>query len=893
MNWVRKRLFGSVAKAVDRPSMQGTAKSSSTGEATQLRQAMSAATSETARVQAAGALGRALAKLLETPQAQDSPETWVAAICHVADKTLARSWLARLEGEAWLGEVAIQGTLAEVRLAAAQRVEDTTLLERIVEASRNKDKSVYRHCSELLRQRRQAGKRALRARELCADLRELLDQEPISLSRLLELEKGLGTPVTADTSPAEDEALVLLAQAHTRLQAESLIQRELKTGLAAAELLRKECFAETWPEPQQREDWRVRLEAINSLRARLPPWLARPASAHDLAKLVNDTASRLDALAADSERLFACDRFLAALGVDESPVATDKEAWAALPKPEHPAARMALESRWRNLLASRSAGVEPAAPSESPKAVNSATVAGFLDRLENKVAEGNLADAEAMHKELTLMLAGAALHGAAESRLQRIGAQMNELRDWARWSNRQAHAQLIAKAEELLASSGKLSDLAQQIPALREEWKKIDAYGHATKGHWERFDSALTKAYQPVAAHRAEVAARRAEARTAQDALCTAWEAEFTAIAWEQADYPQVEARRRDMLKQWRAMARPGSRRDQGLHKRFDALIGAIDRRLAAVRAAEVERCEKLIGEAQRLQELSDGGRATTHAKALQEQWTKQRSALRLDRRDEQKLWQRFRAACDAVFAKRDELRTTQAAQREEKIHARRELLDALAQSVAGTDVKAIRYALNRVLSDAASGETSRGGVDPLKKRVSESTQEAKRRMETLLRNSCRAHHELLAKKASLAHRVEAAALTPAAAEDIAAVRQAWEDLPKLPGKAEALLADRFAKAAGAIPEKMAAGRDVRDALLLDLEMALGLPSPAASAEKRRRRQLQNLQQRFGGEPRSAVDVATSVLAWYATAALPDADLDARMAAVLRQIEDQAAAADR
>ncbi|MCK9388307.1 MAG: DUF349 domain-containing protein [Sulfuritalea sp.] len=889
MNWVRQKLFGSAAKPDNPPSKQRIVKSSSTGSATPLRRAMIVAASETERAQAAKALGRTLAELLENPQAEDPPEVLVSAICHVADKTLARSWMERLEGEVWLGEVAIHGNSSEVRLAAARRVQDTTILERIVEGSRNKDKSAYRHCSELLHQRRQSSKRALRAVELGADLRVLLDRVPISLSRLLELEKELGSPGTGEPSPAENEARTLLEQARTRLKAESLIRQELTTSLAAAKVLCNECSGEAWPEPPQREYWRIRLEALSSLQTRLPAWLAQNSSAHELAKSVSGMADRLNSLAADSEHLLVCEQFLAAPGADGGQTETLKEAWAALPKPGHPAARMALESAWKNLLASQPEVVEPTSPSKLPKTVNSAAVAKFLDQLENKVTQGNLADADAVHKELTAVLAGTTLHGAAESRLRHINAEMSKLRGWARWSNGQAREQLIAKAEELLTGSNSVSDLTQKIPALREEWKLIDTYGPATKDHWGRFDSALTTAYQPVAAHRAEVAAQHAEARAAQDALCTARETEFMAIAWEQADYRQIEARRGDMLKQWRALTKPGSRRNQGLHKRFDALIGDIDRRLTAVRTVEVERCENLISAAQKLQELSDGARATTQVKHLQEQWSQQRSALRLDRRDEQKLWQRFRAACDVVFANRDAQRARQTAQREEHVQARQELLNALAASMTGTDIKGIRHALNQVLSDAASAENFRGGIDPLKKRAHDLTLEAKRRIETLLRNDCRAHHELLAKKAALAQQVEAAAFTPTATELVAAAKQAWEDLPKLPAKAEAMLSARFAKAADATPEMLPAGRDVRDALLLDLEIALGLPSPETSVENRRKRQLEKLQKRFGGDARPAVDTATSVVAWHATAAMPDAGLDERMAAVLSKLEDLAA----
>ena len=892
MNWVRKRLFGSVAEAANQPPMQRSVNSASVGDATQLRRAMVAATSEAERLQVAEQLGRRLAESLEAPQPQDFPEVSVSAICHVADKTLALSWMLRLEGEVWLGEVAVRAGLSEVRLAAARRVQETATLERIVEGSRNKDKNVYRHCSELLRQRRQSSKKALRAAELGAELKVLLERVPVSLSRLLELEKELRLLGGGDMSPAEEEAFALLEQAHVRLQMESLTQRELNTSLAAAKLLCTECSGESWPEPEQRADWRIRLEALSSLQARLPAWLAQQASTNELAKWANNIASRLDSLASDSESQSVCNEFLAALATRGQSPAKEKDDWQALPKPKHHAARMELESRWQNLLASLPEAVAMTPPPGILKRTNSATVGQLLEQLESKVEQGNLADADAIQRELSAALTGNAPPRTTESRIQRVNAKMNELRGWARWSNQQAHQQLIAKAEELLTRQSKVSDLAQKIPALRAEWKRLDAFGPATKKHWERFDTALTKAYEPVAAQRAEAAQRRDQARTEQEALCTAWEAQFNAFVWEQADYSRVNVQRGEMLRQWRALTL-GSRHHHGLRKRFDALIGEIDKRLANVRTAEVERCEQLIVAAQGLQDLPDGARAVTQVKALQERWTKQRSSIRLDRGDEQKLWLRFRAACDEVFAKRDALRARQATQRDEQIQAREMILDALAASMTGTDVRAIKYALSQVLSDAAAAEKSRGNIDPLKQRKNELTQEAQRRIEFLLRNSCRAHHELLAKKAALAQQVEAAAFTTAAAEANIAARQAWEHLPKLQGKAEASLADRYAKAASTTAEKLAAGCEIRDTLLLDLEIALGLPSPETSTEKRRRRQLEKLQKRFGGDVRPAVDAATLVIDWYATAALSDAGLDERIAVVLSKLEDQAAESGR
>lgn len=890
MKWVSKRLFGSGAKPDNPPPTQRATAAPLAGDTIRLRRTLASAASETERIQAADALGSALGASSEQPQAADPVEVWVSAICHAADKALAKSWLERLAGGAGLAEVAVRSHHSEVRLAAARRVEDADMLERIAERSRNKDKSVYRHCSAILQQRRRSDKRARRAQELAGHLEDLLAQVPISLSRLLDLEKELGALAGGDTSPAEVAALALLEQARARLQAESLLQRELNTALAAAKLLLGECRGEAWPDQPQCDAWRTRLAALCSVQARLPAWLAGHSAVQQLATLLSEIAARMTSLAVDSERLSACEQFLAALDGAGDHAVPEKALWEALAKPEHGAARMHLELRWQQLLAASAAVVAHPAAAKMAQAANADTANECLDRFEKMVAEGNLAGADAMHRELSAVLAGTALNGSAEARFQRISAQLNELRGWARWSQAQAREQLLAQAEELLARPRKISELAEKIPALRAEWKRIDAFGPAGKEHWRRFDSALTAAYQPVAAHRAEVAARRAEARAAQEALCCAWESEFAAIAWEGANYPQIELRRGEMQKEWRA-AVATSRREHGLCKRFDKLIGAIDQRLAAARTAEAERCEKLIAAAQKLEEFVDVERAATRIKELQEQWTKQRSPLRLDRRVEQILWLRFRAACDAVFARREASRTSQVAQREEQLQARRQVLDAFTASLDGTDVKAINYALAQALSDLAAGDKSRSGSDSSTRRANELTQAAQRRIETLARQSCRAQYQLLAKKAQLAEQIETAAAASTATELLEAARRAWDELPKLPAKAETMLAERFMKAPSALADHLAAGRDTKDNLLLDLEIALGLPSPAASAERRRRRQLEKLQKRFGGDASPPIDAAAVVIAWHAIAAAPDPDLDARMAAVLNKLEDLAAAA--
>jgi exonuclease SbcC len=889
MKWIFKLLNkpGAQRSAPASPPIVQAAKSVEDAES--LRDALALGVDSGERVQLAARLGRALAGRSQSPRAEDPPEVWVAAICNAPDKGLALAWSANLKDDVWLGEVATEARLADVRHACALRIETTAVLEQVAHASRDKDKRVYRHCADLLRQRRQAEAGARRALEIAGELRSLLDAAPLPLTPLLHLQKELGALAEAgEPSPACD---ALLQQAFARLQQEAEVRRDLQTRQGAAAALASECASVDWPWRERIDGWRARLDSLRQALAGLPSWLAGQAEARALGEALDEIEVRLATLESDDERILAGEQFLAALEAGMPPNADRAAAWDALPKPRHPDARQALESRWQALGASEPpiAAIE-AVPAPRPQArVDNDALRKLADKLEQAIEQGHLADANATEKQIRASLGGNSLHGALESRLHGLQTQLEALRGWARWSTGQARENLIAAAGELLDSERDVEQLARAIPALRQEWKRLNAHCAATKGQWESFDTTLEKAYQPVADQRAEEAARQAEARVARQALCDEWEAEVAGIVWEHADFKVVEARRAEMLKQWHAAPHAGFRDERALRKRFDTLVGVVDTRLDAARAAECERREQLVAAAEALSEEPDLGRAMTEAKALQGRWAQQPTAVRLKRKDEEKLWQRFRAACNAVFERRDAQRAEQVAQRQEQARSRQILLDAFAATLASADGNAIRPALAQFRADwGAARPDARDPSDSLETRAKALQQQAQQRLDEQRKSKHQERLELMAQRAALAENVEAAALAGGPVEAAsAAAKQAWNTLPALPGNVETLLAQRFAGASAVTLEDLAVGREVREGLLLDLEIALGLPSPEANAAARRQRQLERLQRRFGTPTTHGSEPEELLARCYATAALPDAAFDQRIKVIVRRLAEQ------
>ncbi len=816
------------------------------------------------------------------PLPQDPPETWVEAICQAPDKATALAWTANLQGDRWLGQVARQARGAETRYAEARRIESDAVLEQVAHACRDKDKRVYRHCTDLLLQRREAQVREQRTTEITGELQALLATVPLPSTRLFELKKQ----VEALGHAGLDACRELLEQGMTRLRLESEARRDLQAKQRAAAALAAECEHADWPWDEQVEAWRVRLEPL-AQAAGLPAWLADEATARALKQSLGEIEARMRALTADADRTRICEQYLIELEQGTAPD-VDPMAWDALPKPEHESPRLALEARWEALYTQSlhtQAPCEPAPapqPARKPPRFEHDRLREPLEQLDLAIEQGHLAAADTLMQQIKSTLAGHRPDAALEHHLHDLHARLEALRGWARWGTGQAREHLIASARDLQSVERDVEELALAIPALREDWKRLNAHGPAAKGQWEHFDAALEQAYKPVAALRAEQAARQAEALAAKEALCAEWEAEVATMLQEQPDYKAIETRRTQMIAQWRASPQAGFRDERSLRKRFDALIGDIDSRLEAARTAECTRREQLIAAALALVDQPDLRLAMSHAKTLQGSWGTQ--GVRLKRQDEVKLWQRFRAACDAVFARQDALRAEQTTQRQERAQSRKNLLDTFEATLAGADAGGIKQALTRFRSEW-DATNSHENTDRLDTRARELQQLAQTRLDDLHDQKNRRRFELLASKAALAERIEQAVLVSAPLDTLTAeVQSLWEAMPALPGKAENLLALRYATANRITPAELTAGLALRETLLLDLEMALDLPSPETYAAVRRERQMASLQRHFAADSTQQPDPEAMLLRWYATPALIDKDFDRRIALVIGKL---------
>jgi len=281
----------------------------------------------------------------------------------------------------------------------------------------------------------------------------------------------------------------------------------------------------------------------------------------------------------------------------------------------------------------------------------------------------------------------------------------------------------------------------------------------------------------------------------------------------------------------------------------------------------------------------------------LQERWQEQAKALPLERKVEQALWQRFRAACDAIFAKRKE--TAHAADHERKthLHAREAICKELETATFSGDDKAQLAAIAKTLRDAAaawnaSGTVPRAAEAKIGQRYQAAVAAVQGQAEAIKRRAGAAQANALRDKLRLCQALEAAisGVDGAGGIDAAEWQGRWAALPPLAPEYERALHGRFTAGLAATDgtrEAYAAQLERNRAKLLDevlrLEIVAGVDSGAEFARERLKMQVEVLQSslKSGQKPLTA---AAAYLQLCAMPALADARTASRIEQLFRRI---------
>ncbi|WP_070280489.1 DUF349 domain-containing protein [Janthinobacterium sp. MP5059B] len=802
-------------------------------------------------------------------------------------------------------EFILSSEFADARLIAAEHVHALPLLEKVHQAMRNTDRRVAKLMQGRIDLIRHQAAETQRAQASIDTAQRLLNDDKLSPNQVAELDRQWQViKATPELATAFAGARAALA---ARLEAQVGLQRAVIDAVAAARAL-----ASNGQSAGDLAQALARLDAEHAQHAQSPERASLPKHLeNDFSQAREQAQSALQAL---QQHQAVFDARQAALvewqAQDAATLDADtlKRAWQALPRlPESPLSD-SLQQQFAAVLASAPAPVQAATPEaaaahaepaprkprqEHAPVSKEATEQFFkvLDAMEAALQDGLLHVASEHDKTLRDSKHGR-LTPAQADRLAHVRGEFKRLADWARWGGNVSREELVKAGEELPAQELPMAELAKKVGSLRERWKSLDTLsGPAPKSLWERFDAACSLAYAPAAQHFKQLAEERhGNAAKAQELI-----AETAALAAEEStDWKHVASASQRLRQAWTRLGTIDRKEKKRLDTEFGAALDALSKPLDTQRQIETARREQLIVE---VGLLKPSERNTVDMlKALQDKWQELAKALPLERRAEQALWQRFRAACDDIFAKRKETAHAADHERREHLHAREALCAALETAVVPEgDDKSRTAFINHLLRDTraawnATGPVPRASEAKIEQRYHAAVAGVQAQADAIAERAGAAQANALRDKLRLVQALEATLAEGDAGADAAAWAERWSALPPLDTQYERSLQQRFAAAQAALGEGADAyvqQLQANEARLLEevlrLEIVAGVDSGAEFARDRLKMQVEVLQSslKSGQKPLTQV---SQLMQLCAIPAATDARTASRIETLLRRI---------
>ncbi len=562
-----------------------------------------------------------------------------ALIEHVArtatDSGLRAAALARVTRVALLAERVTADPAHELRLAALERIDDESLLERLAERTRKTDKRVSRRARD-------------RADALRIARGDSAVAETVARTLCERLEKLVREPQAADAAAAIDAQWTIIeARAGEALRARYRAARTLLTTAREA------------PAPAAEPPAYVPTAAPAEP---LQPEIAAEIAASEQ----SDSIAEPTAL----EPSDSGDAFL-------DPIADPLLAQAALAPPG-----AADDGRQQEQEQRRAATV---------RAENA--VAAF----ESAVADGVVARAHAAHAELATLRkeAGVALTRALQRRVADAERRTPNSASGSTGATTSDAASSANRSSSSPAPALHPDAIATRVREAQAEWSRLDvaeghvAHGQAVHGWARRFHAACRRALEPAKSYfRKRQELRKTHAQAMAASLDAA-----NGISADSTDWPLIAKARHAIVDSLRALDGVDPHERKVLAKNLKTALTALDARLIA-HHRDIERAKSaLIAEAEALGADESRRGAAGAARALQQRWQE----IGNGRRDrDQAQWRAFRAALDAVFGKLDTERSQRTA-READSRARVDALCVELEQLASADARPQRSAVSRI----------------------------------------------------------------------------------------------------------------------------------------------------------------------------------------------------
>jgi hypothetical protein len=849
-----------------------------------------------------------LADRLERLRQDADPAVIEFLLRHAVEPELRLAALEQTTAEPALIEIAVHDPHMDLRLAALERVCEPESLDQIARQSRNRDKRVYRQARERLDALVAEKVRASHIERLCTEMENLRwdGESGLNAGRFPKLEQEWRDQESA--APPE------LRERYTQARARFLAERQASAGRRTQRLELIASLEALLERLRQAGESSPELDASVQYATREAPaaWAyfgpVQDSEGRRLEQqfqqLVEDIQEQQRVLHRNQVRalrlrevLQQADKLLQQTSeVHDADLKQLRQHWEGLERPESRMLAADLQGQFDGMLDKLRARMQRQVQEREREWQE---LQELTAQLETALENGELQQATTLQEQARQRLKrniglSRAQMAQIDERLQSCAGRIGELRDWRRWAAYQAREQLCATAESLIGLEIDPTEIAHRIQQARDAWKDLDHHeGAAPKNLWKRFNNACERAYAPCQAYFEAQSRERQQNFEKKAALCEQLEQFETATDWVQVDWREADRLRRRAQEQWYKLG-PVNRADRkNLDRRFQQILHRLDARLDAERDRELQRRQQLIQQVQALADSADLRAAIETAKRAQAEW---HPTVQASPRQEQALWKAFRAACDAVFARRQA--EQQAADGERQVHlASKWALCEEVEAFADLDNEQLRQARARLPAIQqeweAIGPAPKAEQRALDQRFETALRQFARYERSMRRNSAQQTFLHWHERARLCARVEALlTAAPVDADVVSPFQQEWAELPALPAALLEPMQRRFDAACQALTGSAEEARERQASLERNLErkkvwcvcmeIVAGVESPPAFAQLRMEYQVARLSASLAGaaaKNETLYDPPQLQEQWCLTGALPateEAELDAR-----------------
>lgn len=491
-----------------------------------------------------------------------------------------------------------------------------------------------------------------------------------------------------------------------------------------------------------------------------------------------------------------------------------------------------------------------------------------LQQMEAALEQGSVQNARKFDRELRDVdtkqnYANLVLSQQLKERINLARKELLHLLSWAKWSGNASRDELVNTAEGLAGLKLDPKEIVGTVSALREQWKQTEANsGAASKELWTRFDAACNAAYAPAAQFFKELNEQRKLNVAQAESHLNEWREQAQTLlipadtGYAQPDWKRVFASILQMQQSWRALG-PVDRKDkQRLDKDFDAMLAPLRQALAQRQKEEVSTREELILAASQL----DGAQNASldQLRQLQQRWQVQAASVPLPRKEEQALWERFRAACDAVFEKKRANAESADKQRQDNLQAKEKICSDLQQAL--QDDLSVMSQITSLIGNAKTawrqvGQVPRAEEQKIEQKFQTLLDALQQHLQQAQSKVQQEKSQRLLAKIETCLQLELLLQSPnTETTKLHALKQAWSDTPLPNSIITKSLQQRFEQICNALDsstsnfnmeqsrQQMSVNRPAFDNVLLHLEILLGVESPVDLSRERLQKQVEVLQ---------------------------------------------------